>query len=491
MTEGVRLYICFGLYLGLLVVIGLVAFGRSHSLEDFMLGGRRLGAWVVAISAKASDMSGWLLLGLPGQAFTSGVSIVWAAIGCTAGTFFNWTVLATRLRKYSELLRAITIPDFLEARFGGQAGVPLRVISLTVIVVFYVLYIAAQFKAAGKTVSVTFDIGYHQAVIVSATVIILYTMLGGFFAVAWTDLLQGLLMVAVVIILPIVGLMSLGSMGELVEAIRAAGPDMLSVSGGKLGWELWLTLIIGNLAWSLGYPGQPHIAVRFMAIDDPAHLRKSTLISVIWVVLALWGAICVGLVGVGVLGPQGLDDPETVLVVMAQRFFPGWLAGIAISAMAAAIMSTVDSQILVLTSAAVEDFYKRLINKDAPDRLALFLSRSITLCIGVLAVVVTWNSESGVFRFVQYAWGGLAAGFGPVLILSLRWKRTTGWGAAAGMAVGLITVIVWHNVPALASLVWELIPAFGLSMLAIVIVSYLTEPPSREVQEDFLKACGS
>jgi sodium/proline symporter len=482
------LYVSFGLYLLVLVFIGILAYGRSRSLEDFVLGGRRLGAWVTAISAKASDMSGWLLLGLPGQAFSGGVSIVWAAIGCTAGTYFNWTVLAGRLRRYSELLRAITVPDFLESRFGGQAGAPLRIISLAVIVVFYILYIAAQFKAAGKTVSVTFDVTYHQAVIVSASVIIFYTMLGGFFAVAWTDLIQGLLMVVVVVVLPIIGLISLGGFAMMGEEVLKAGPHMLSVSGGKIGWELWVTLIIGNLAWALGYPGQPHIVVRYMAIERPEELRKSALISVIWVVLALWGAICVGLIGVGILGPQGLSDPETVLVVLAQKFFPGWLAGIAISAMAAAIMSTVDSQILVLTSAAVEDFYRRLINRDAPDRLALILSRTITLTIGVLAVLVTWNSESGVFKFVQYAWGGLAAGFGPVLIMSLRWKGTTGWGAAAGMAVGLLTVIIWHNVPALAGLVWELIPAFIFSLLAIVVVSLLTGPPKAEVIEQFEKS---
>jgi sodium/proline symporter len=482
------LYVSFGLYLLVLVLIGVLAYGRSRSMEDFVLGGRRLGAWVTAISAKASDMSGWLLLGLPGQAFTGGVSIVWAAIGCTAGTYFNWTVLAGRLRRYSELLRAITVPDFLESRFGGQAGVPLRIISLAVVVVFYTLYIAAQFKAAGKTVSVTFDVSYHEAVLVSASVIILYTMLGGFLAVAWTDLLQGLLMVVVVLVLPIIGLISLGGFANMADAIIKAGPHMLSVSGGKISWELWITLIIGNLAWALGYPGQPHIVIRYMAIRRPEELRKSALISVVWVVLALWGAMCVGLIGAGIFGPKGLSDPETVLVVLAQRFFPGWLAGIAISAMAAAIMSTVDSQILVLTSAAVEDFYRRLINRAAPDRLAVILSRTITLAIGVLAVFVTWNSESGVFRFVQYAWGGLAAGFGPVLIMSLRWKRTTGWGAAAGMTVGLLTVIIWHNVPALAGLVWELIPAFIFSLLAIVLVSFFTGPPRDDVMEQFQKS---
>ncbi len=484
------LTVSFGVYLAILVVIGFVTYRLSHNLEDFILAGRQLGPWVVAISAVASDMSGWLLLGLPGEAFRTGLSIVWVLIGLMAGTFFIWVVMARRLRQYSKILGALTVPDFLQERFRGQGEITLRVASLLVVAVFYTLYIAAQFKAAGKTVSSTFPLDYHEAVLLSAAVIIFYTMMGGFFAVAWTDLFQGMLMVIIAVALPIIGLVKIGGFGELFHALAQVKPGMTSVGGGMSGWALWGTLMVGGLAWGLGYPGQPHILVRFMAIKKPGELRRSTLISVIWVVLALYGCTMIGLVAVPVLG-AGVDDPETVLPLLAARFLPGWLAGFAIAAVAAAIMSTVDSQVLVLTSAIVEDFYRKLLHKDASGRLSLILSRIITIGIGVSAVFFAWNQSGGVFRFVQYAWGGLAAGFGPALIMCLRWKRTTPWGVAAGMMTGLVTIVVWHNVPSLASLIWGLVPAFGLSLLVIVAVSLLTKAPGPNVMDDFERAVGS
>ncbi len=485
--DNPSLTISFAVYLSLLVVIGLFAYRFSHNLEDFILAGRRLGPWVVAISAVASDMSGWLLLGLPGEAFRQGLSLAWVLIGCMAGTFFNWTVLAKRLRRYSEILGAITLPDFLQERFRGQGAITLRLASLAVIVVFYTLYIAAQFKAAGKTISSTFPLDYHQAVVLGAAVIIFYTMMGGFFAVAWTDLFQGLLMVLIAVALPVIGIIKMGGLHELTQTLSEVNPEMLSVNGGMTGWALWGTLILGGLAWGLGYPGQPHIVVRFMAIRKTEELRRSTLISMIWVVLALYGCMMVGLVGLNALGPQ-VDDPETVLPLLATRFLPGWLAGVAIAAVAAAIMSTVDSQVLVLTSAIMEDFYRKIIHSKASDRLCLALSRIITLGIGMAAVLLAWNQSGGVFKFVQYAWGGLAAGFGPALIMTLRWKRTTPWGVAAGMITGLLVIIIWHNVPSLSGLIWELVPAFGLSMTVIIIVSILTKPPGTQVLKDFEQA---
>jgi sodium/proline symporter len=485
--DNLSLTISFALYLSVLVAIGFATYRFSHNLEDFILAGRRLGPWVVAISAVASDMSGWLLLGLPGEAFRQGLCLVWVMIGCMAGTFFNWTVLAKRLRRYSEILGALTLPDFLQERFRGEAAITLRLASLAVIVVFYTLYIAAQFKAAGKTISSTFPLDYHEAVLLGAAVIIFYTMMGGFFAVAWTDLFQGLLMVLIAVALPLIGIIKIGGVHELTQALAEVKPEMLSVGGGMSGWALWGTLILGGLAWGLGYPGQPHIVVRFMAIEKTEELRRSTLISVIWVVLALYGCMMVGLVAVKALGPH-VDDPETVLPLLAARFLPGWLAGVAIAAVAAAIMSTVDSQVLVLTSAMVEDFYRKILHSKASDRLCLVLSRLITLGIGTAAVCFAWNQSGGVFKFVQYAWGGLAAGFGPALIMTLRWKRTTPWGVASGMITGLLTIIIWHNVSFLSSLIWELVPAFCLSMIVIIIVSRLTKPPGPQVLRDFDRA---
>ena len=480
--EG--LLVSFALYLALLVAVGILSFRLSKTLSDFILGGRRLGAWVVAISAQASDMSAWLLMGLPGKVVENGVSMVWVAIGCAGGTLFNWTHIARRLRRYSEILEALTLPEFLSARFHGQGQAMIRVLSLLIILVFYSSYIAAQFSAAGKTLSSTFNVGYHHALLASATVIIFYTMLGGFFAVAWTDLIQGMIMVMVVVALPAIGIWHLGGADTVISALAGKGPEMVQVSKGLGGWDLFGALILGGLAWGLGYPGMPHVVVRYMAIKDDLELRKSALISMVWVVFALWGAMAVGAVGLAQLGP-GLDDYETVVPLLSKMYFPGWLAGLVISAIAAAIMSTVDSQILVLGSAIIEDFYRKLLHRQASDRLCMMLSRSVTLAIGVLAVMISWSSGQGVFGLVKYAWSGLAAGFGPALIMSLRWKRTSGWGAAAGMFAGVATVMIWRRLGLSESLIWELLPAFIISSAAIVIVSLLSPPPKKEVEAEF------
>lgn len=481
--EG--LLISFGLYLVVLIGVGVISYRFSSTLSDFILAGRRLGAWVVAISAQASDMSGWLLLGFMGEVITKGVSMVWVAIGLCAGTLFNWTQIARRLRRYSGILDALTLPDFFTSRFGGQAESLLRVICLVIIVIFYSLYIGAQFMAAGKTLDSTFEpVSYHQALFISATVIILYTMIGGFFAVAWTDLLQGMIMVGVLMVLPVVGLVRLGGMEPALAALAEKGPELVTVSGGLEGWELFSMVVMGGMVWGLGYPGMPHITVRYMAIKRDGDLRKSALISMIWVVLALWGAMALAVVGNALLGGN-LPDPETVLPLMARRLLPGWMAGIVISAIAAAIMSTVDSQILVLGSAAVEDFYRKMLHREASDSLCVTLSRAITLAIGVAAVWLSWETDRGVFDFVKYAWTGLAAGFGPALILSLKWRRTTGWGAAAGMAAGVGTVLAWRNVPVLAEAIWEMLPAFAISFFVIIIVSLATPRPGPRVEQQF------
>ena len=468
------LELSFFLYLFFLLGIGVYAYRFSRNLEDFILAGRRLGPWVVALSAQASDMSGWLLLGLPGEAFKQGLSVFWVAIGCLLGTYFNWAVISRRLRSLSEKLGALTLPDLFEARFGGSSGFGLRLASLLVVVIFYALYISAQFKAAGKTLSSTFALSYHQALVVGGGVIILYTLLGGFFAVAWTDLFQGILMVCVAVGLPALGIWKLGGVGDFFAHLSRLEPNYLSPSRGLVGWSLVGGLIIGGLAWGLGYPGQPHIVVRFMAIRKERELRNSMLIAMVWVILALYGSIFVGFIARAYLGSK-VSDPETSLILLAQRLFPGWFAGLAIAGISAAIMSTVDSQILVLTSALVEDFYRRFLKKDASERLSLFLSRACTLLVGVSAIFLAWNVKVGVFKYVQYAWGGLAAGFGPALIATLYFKRATGWGVASGMLVGIATILVWHNIPALAGLVWELVPAFFLSLLVIVLVSKLSK----------------
>jgi sodium/proline symporter len=479
------LLVSFSLYLLLLITVGILSYRLSKTLSDFILAGRRLGAWVVAISAQASDMSAWLLMGLPGMVIKNGVSTVWIAIGCAGGTLFNWTGVARRLRRYSEITDALTLPEFLAARFHGRAEAPIRMLSLLVIVIFYSIYIGAQFNAAGKTLSSTFDrLDYNYALVISATVIVFYTMMGGFFAVAWTDFFQGLIMVVVVVALPVIGLVHLGGIGEVVSALAQKGPEMVQVSKGLSGWDLFGVLVLGGLAWGLGYPGMPHITVRYMAINDDRKLRQSALISMVWVVLALWGAMAVGAVGYAELGAT-LEDPETVVPVLSRTYLPGWVAGVIISAIAAAIMSTVDSQILVLGSAVVEDFYRKLLHREASEQSCVMLSRAVTVVIGLMAVAIAWNPTKGVFGYVADAWSGLAAGFGPALILSLRWKRTTGWGVVAGMFAGVVSVMAWRYSGFLSGIIWELLPAFIISFAAIIVVSLLGEPPGKEVEAEF------
>lgn len=475
--------LAFLCYLAVLIVIGLLASRLTRTLADFVLAGRRLGAWVTAISAKASDMSGWLLIGLPSESYQNGFSVVWASIGCIAGTFFNWTALAKRLRRYSELLNALTLPDYFEARFHDERGHHLRLISMVIIVVFFTAYVSAQFVAAGKALQATFGITFFWGTVIGAAVIVFYTVLGGFFAVAWTDMFQGILMVFGLVVLPLVGLFKMGGIRELVSSLGEVGPGMLRVTGSGHGFGAAAAVVLGGLAIGLGYPGQPHIVVRYMAIRKPRELRRSALISVIWVVLAVYGALFIGLVGVKYVAGD-ITDPDQVMPLLARALLPPWLAGILISAAIAAMMSTADSQLLVVTSSISEDLYHRLLKRRADERTLVMVSRVATLAVGGVAFVLA-QLGGAVFWLVLYAWGGLAASFGPPLILSLRWKRTTKWGALAGMVLGSATIVVWHNVPVLKSLIYELFPGFFVSLLAVWVVSLLTARPTHEMEEEF------
>jgi len=478
--------VAFLCYLAVLIVIGLVSSRLTRTLADFVLAGRRLGAWVTAISAKASDMSGWLLIGLPSESYQNGFSVVWASIGCIAGTFFNWTALAKRLRRYSELLNALTLPDYFESRFHDERGHHLRLVSMIIIVVFFTAYVSAQFVAAGKALNATFGVTFFQGTLIGAAVIIFYTVLGGFFAVAWTDMFQGILMVFGLVVLPLVGLFKMGGIGELASTLHEVGPGMLRVTGSGQGFGAAAAVVLGGLAIGLGYPGQPHIVVRYMAIRKPRELRRSALISVIWVVLAVYGALFIGLVGVRYIS-RGIADPDQVMPLLAKTLLPPWLAGVLISAAIAAMMSTADSQLLVVTSSISEDLYHRLLRRRADERTLVVVSRIATLVVGGVAFVLA-QFGGAVFWLVLYAWGGLAASFGPPLILSLRWKRTTKWGALAGMVLGSATIIIWHNIPVLKNLIYELFPGFFVSLFAVWIVSLLTARPTREMEEEFERA---
>ncbi len=475
----------FVLYLVVLVIVGLITWRLTKTLTDFVLAGRRLGPWVAAISAKASSESGWLLIGLPGQAFAGGFTAFWVSLGVVGGTTFNWTVMARRLRRITEVFNSVTIPDYLEDRFDDGRYHGLRVLSGVIITAFMTAYVAAQFMASGKALSTAFDISYLQAVLIGAAVILFYTMMGGLFAVAWTDLIQGLLMVGALVVLPIVGIIHIGGFGEMIDILKGTvGADFVTMSGGRSGLPLFAA-VIGSLGIGLGYPGQPHVLVRFMAIRRPRDVRVGALITVVWSLLSLYGAVFVGLAARALL-TEDPGDPERVMPLLALQVLPAWLAGVMIAAAMAAMMSTADSMLLVATASVVQDFYHKLRGREATEKTLVRAGRIVTLAIGVLAFVVALtqdpNAPGGVvFWLVLFAWGGLGASFGPPLILSLYWKRVTRAGAYAGIVSGAVTVLVWHYVPILRDSLYELVPGFFVSLASVYLVSLATRPPAEAI----------
>ncbi len=473
------LLMAFLVYLVVLVTVGIITYRMTHTHDDYYLAGRKLNPWVTALSAEASSESGWLLLGLPGQAFSMGIGAFWVAFGCLAGTFFNWTVVARKLRKLTAFFRAITIPDYLEARFDDKTRA-LRVTAALLIGIFMTSYVAAQLVASGKALSVTFGFDYVPAVLIGSAVILFYTMMGGFFAVAWTDVIQAVMMFIGLVVIPIVGTIKLGGPGAVCARLAESAADtsgFMSLRVGKEGIAL-VTFIVGMLGIGLGYPGQPHVLVRFMAIKRPGLMRKGALIGVIWAAVALYGAVLVGLLARGILTGD-VGDPERVMPLMAMELLPSWAAGIMIAAAMAAIMSTADSQLLVASSSFVQDFYHKTFGREPRPSTLVLLSRLVTLGIGLLGMIIALRQDPAnpvgvVFWLVLYAWGGLASAFGPVIVLSLYWKGVTRTGALAGMLSGAATVIVWKNIPVLNDFLYVLIPGVVVSTLVVVAVSLLT-----------------
>ena len=511
------LLIVFIAYLAVLAAIGVYCARFNRTLADFVLGGRRLGVWVTAVSAQASDMSAWLLIGLPAVAFLDGLGAIWAVIGCGIGTVFNWVVIAPRLRRATEDSGALTIPDYLAARYDEGRLHLVRIAAVLVIVVAYATYIASQFMAAGKVFETAFgdQLGsgrwtfelpwgpmeyhhpYHTGTLAGVGIILLYTVLGGFTAVAWTDLAQGLLMVLTVVVLPVVGLAGLGGLAVMGEKLTAANPHLLGLAGGEGigGMGFWMGVCVGGLSWGLGYPGQPHILVRFMALRDPKAMWRAAAIGIVWVVLAMSGAVMVGLVGRAMLAPVAdwqtmLPDKDHVMPALALQLMHPAVAGVMIAGAVAAMMSTVDSQLLVAASAVEEDIYIHLFGGHPKDRRAVWIGRITVLVLGAAALPIAW-SRASVFQTVFDAWGVLAAGIGPVVILGLLTRRTNKWGALAGMLVGAGIAQSWRWVhPALGPYVSKdahlllgngLVLGFFANLLLAYAVSAMTraKPPGR------------
>lgn len=481
--------ISFVLYLSAMMFIGWLFYKKTHNTSDYFLGGRSLGSWVTSLSAQASDMSGWLLMGLPGYAYLAGLEASWIALGLAIGTYLNWKFVAKRLRIYTEVSGdAITIPTFFGNRFRDESNI-LRVAAAFFILVFFLIYTSSGFVAAAKLFNAVFGLSYMTSLVIGAVVVISYTFLGGFFAVCWTDFVQGILMFFAVMTVPIVAVFSLGGVGETVARVKALNVELLNPLTTIDGSALSIITLISLLAWALGYFGQPHILSRFMGIKSAKEIKKSRIIAMIWVVFSLSAAVIIGLVGrVYLTQDLGTTANETVYITMVSEIFPIFIAGILLSAILAAIMSTADSQLLVTASAITEDFYKVIFRKQAREKELMWVSRLTVIIVACIAVFFAMDPNNTVLGLVEYAWGGFGATFGPIILLSLFWKRATRNGALAGIVVGGITTIVWHHLGQTVGgifTLYEIVPGFIFSILAIVIVSLLDKEPAKEILEEF------
>lgn len=496
---GYETLITFVVYLLVMLAIGIIMYRMTNDLSDFVLGGRKLGPGVAALSAGASDMSGWLLLGLPGAIYVSGLAEAWMAIGLSVGAYLNWQFIAKRLRVYTEVSNdSITIPDFLENRFKDKSHI-LRVISALVILLFFTFYTSSGMVAGAKLFEASFGLSYQSALWIGTIVVVSYTLLGGFLAVAWTDFVQGSLMFLALIVVPIVAVSQMGGWNEAVQAVGDINPSHFNMIQG-----VGIMAIISSIAWGLGYFGQPHIIVRFMALRSHKDVPKAKFIGTTWMILGLYGAIFTGFVGlayistqdVSVLGSFGINvvtengvqmlaDPEKIFIAFSQLLFHPIVAGILLAAILSAIMSTIDSQLLVSSSAVAEDFYKAIFRKEASDKELVWIGRVATIVIALIAAIIAINPESSVLELVSYAWAGFGAAFGPIIILALFWKGITRNGALAGIIVGAATVIIWGGFLSGGIFdLYEILPGFLLNLIVTVVVS-MQGKPAPEVEAEF------
>lgn len=475
--------IATGLYFLLMIGIGYYSYLKSTSnVDEFLLGGRRLGPVVTALSAGAADMSGWLLMGVPGAMYASGLSSSWIAIGLTIGAFLNYVLVAPRLRVYTERANnAITIPDYFEKRFRDNSRM-LRLISALVILVFFTLYTSAGMVSGGRLFESAFDMSYNTGLILTSSVVVFYTFLGGFLAVSLTDFVQGAIMVLTLVIVPIVVLSNVGGVSESIELIKSKDTLLLNL------WEGTTAVgIVSLLAWGLGYFGQPHILVRFMAIDKVKQLHKARRIGITWMVFSMGGAMLVGLFGIAymVKNGQSIEDPETIFIHFSQVLFHPFIGGFLLSAILAAVMSTISSQLLVTSSSVTEDFYKAFLRRSASGKELLLISRLSVLVVAIIAILLSLNPQDTILDLVGHAWAGFGSAFGPLILLSLMWRRTTRNGAIAGMVVGGLTVLLWVYIPHAYQEWYSMIPGFALSFISIVLVSLMDKNPDDQVTKAF------
>ncbi|TWT02288.1 sodium/proline symporter PutP [Planomicrobium sp. CPCC 101079] len=495
MSDSIYQIIALVIYMAAMLFIGWYSFRKTANLTDYMLGGRGLGPAVGALSAGAADMSGWLLMGLPGAIYVSGLVEAWIAIGLTIGAYLNWFFVAPRLRVYSFITKdSITIPSFLENRLKDNSRL-LRVVSGIIILVFFTFYVSSGMVAGGVFFESSFGLDYHLGLVIVSAVVVAYTLFGGFLAVSYTDFVQGLMMFLALIAVPIIGIVATGGFSETATSIREVDPALLNFTTGAS-----LVGVISAVAWGLGYFGQPHIIVRFMAIKTLKEVRQARRIGIGWMILSLFGAIATALVGLAYFQQNPgatLGDPEGVFIVLGQIFFHPLIAGFMLAAVLAAVMSTISSQLIVTSSALVEDLYKIAFKKVSTDRQYVTLGRLAVLVISLIAAFLAWEQNATILDLVAYAWAGFGAAFGPLILLALFWRKLTTWGALAGMVVGAATVIIWDSIGTAAEdpgataatnfigSVYEIIPGFLLCLIVTLVVSMITYKPNKEIAAEF------
>ncbi|NLH01022.1 MAG: sodium/proline symporter PutP [Clostridiales bacterium] len=509
--DQIQILVAMCIYLAAVIGIGIYYMKTaSKSSDNYFIGGRKLGPWIAAMSAEASDMSGWLLMGLPGVAYWFGLSdAIWTAIGLALGTYLNWLFVAKRLRRYSTLAgNSITIPEFLSNRFKENKRI-IQTIASLFILVFFTVYAASCFVTFGKLFSTLFGMQYQTVMIIGAAIVILYTYLGGFLAESASDFLQGIVMIVALCLVLIVGVVVAGGIPAVVDNIKSIpgffdffgiaqpqvvdGVQQLDAAGNPLfgpAGQYGLLTIISTMSWGLGYFGMPQVLLRFMAINKSSEIKKSRRIAIIWCVIALLAAVAIGLIG-RTLYPAELltrSGAENIFITMSTGLLPAFLAGIVMSGILAATMSSSDSYLLIASSALSRDIFKGIFKKNATDRQVMIVSRITLLLIAVFGIIIALDENSVIFKVVSFAWAGFGATFGPIMLFSLFWKRTTRAGAIAGMVTGGAMVFIWNMVISKLGgvfAIYELFPAFVLSCIAIVIVSLLTRKPDQAIMGEF------
>lgn len=489
MAMSTPMLVTFMVYIILMLSIGFYAYFSTKDFDDYILGGRSIGSLVTALSAGASDMSGWLLMGLPGVVFSAGLRESWIAIGLIIGAYLNWRFIAGRLRVHTEVNdNALTLPDYFTSRFEDSSNL-LRLLSAIIILFFFAVYCASGIVAGTRLFENTFHLSYNSAMWLSAFATITYTFIGGFLAVSWTDTIQASLMLFALMLTPIFVMTAVGGAGEAMTIIQHASPEKLSIWHGMKPMA-----IISLLGWGLGYLGQPHILARFMAAESKETIVTARRISMAWMILCLAGAVSIGFLGIAYFKqyPEHLallkGNDETIFIELTQVLFNPWVAGVILSAILAAVMSTLSCQLLVASSAITEDLYKAFFRKQASQQELVWVGRLMVLVVAFIAIRLAQNPDSAVLKLVSYAWSGFGAAFGPIILISVLWSGITRNGALAGMFVGSLTVVIWKHYEWFG--LFEIIPGFVLALVATITVSLLEGGANASLRTRFAKAQG-